>query len=100
MAKICYYDIILHIRQADTIGHFSKLLIDILTVFVHIPPSVSVNPIEHPPWQLKAEAEANRAISESLTDQIIENKKIEKWNGEMPKVTGSSGTFVDFAGIN
>lgn len=48
----------------------------------------------------EAEAEANRSISESLTDQIIENKKVEKWNGEMPKVTGSSGTFVDFAGIN
>ena len=43
----------------------------------------------------EAEAEANRLINASLTDQVIENKKIEKWDGELPKVTGSSGTFVD-----
>ena len=43
----------------------------------------------------EAEAEANTTISKSLTSQVIENKKIEKWNGELPKVTGGSGTFVD-----
>ena len=36
----------------------------------------------------EAEAEANNTISKSLTSQVIENKKIEKWNGELPKVTG------------
>lgn len=45
------------------------------------------------------EAEANRVISGSLTDQIIENKKIEKWNGVLPQVTGGAGTFVDIGGI-
>ncbi len=43
----------------------------------------------------EAEAEANRLINASLTDEVIENKKIEKWDGELPKVTGSNGTFVD-----
>ena len=43
----------------------------------------------------EGEAEANKTISQSLTDQVIENKKIEKWNGELPKVSGGSGTFVD-----
>ena len=43
----------------------------------------------------EAEAEANNTISKSLTDQVIENKKVEKWNGQLPKVTGGSGTFVD-----
>lgn len=33
----------------------------------------------------EAEAEANRKISQSLTDKIIENKKVEKWNGSLPK---------------
>ena len=47
----------------------------------------------------EAEAEANRTISASLTDQIIENKKIEKWNGELPKVTGGAGAFVDIGDI-
>ena len=36
----------------------------------------------------EGEADANRSISASLNDQIIENKKIEKWNGELPRVTG------------
>ena len=43
----------------------------------------------------EGEAEANKTISQSLTDQVIENKKIEKWNGELPKVSGGAGTFVD-----
>ena len=46
------------------------------------------------------EAEANRQISASLTDKIIENKKIEKWNGELPKVTGGSGTIIDVGGLS
>ena len=47
----------------------------------------------------EAEAEANTTISKSLTSQVIENKKIEKWDGVMPKVTGGSGTFVDVGDI-
>lgn len=47
----------------------------------------------------EAEAEANRLLSESLTDQVIENRKIEKWNGELPAVMGSDGTFVDFGSV-
>lgn len=45
----------------------------------------------------EAEAEANRKISQSLTDKIIENKKVEKWNGSLPKyMTGeSSGTLFN-----
>ena len=44
----------------------------------------------------EAEAEANRTISESLTPNIIEYNKVQKWNGELPKVTGSGGTLVNF----
>jgi len=42
----------------------------------------------------EAEADANRTISASLTEEIIEYQKIQKWNGILPQVTGSSGTFV------
>ncbi len=42
----------------------------------------------------EAEAEANRLLNESLTEQIIEYNKIEKWDGKLPQVTGNSGTFV------
>ncbi len=47
----------------------------------------------------EGEAEANRVISQSLTDAVIENKKIEKWNGELPKVSGSAGTIIDFGSV-
>lgn len=43
----------------------------------------------------EAEAEANKKVADSLTDELIELKKIEKWNGKMPKVTGSGSTIVD-----
>lgn len=46
----------------------------------------------------EAEAEANRVIAQSLTPEIIENKKLEKWNGELPKVTGGNA-FVELGGI-
>lgn len=42
----------------------------------------------------EAEAEANKTISESLTQQIIDFKKIEKWDGKLPQVQGSDNAFV------
>lgn len=38
----------------------------------------------------EAEAEANKKLSESLSDTLVEYKKIEKWNGELPTVTGGN----------
>ena len=38
----------------------------------------------------QAEADANRMIAESLTKDLIEKAKIDKWNGDVPKVTGGS----------
>lgn len=43
----------------------------------------------------EAEAKANDIISNSLTDRVIEYNKVEKWNGELPKVTGNGGSFVN-----
>ena len=44
---------------------------------------------------VKAEAEkkANELKEHSLTDNIIKEKFIEKWNGELPKVFGSNSMF-------
>lgn len=44
---------------------------------------------------VKAEAEkkANELKQQTLTDNIIKEKFIEKWNGELPKVTGNTGIF-------
>lgn len=43
---------------------------------------------------IKAEAEANKKIEESLTEQILKNKLYDKWDGELPKVSGSN-TLID-----
>ncbi len=47
----------------------------------------------------EAEAEANRILNESLSDRVIEYNKVEKWNGELPKVTGSS-SIISLDGLN
>lgn len=43
----------------------------------------------------EAEAEANKTLSESITSNIIEYNKIEKWDGKLPQVTGGSGTLIN-----
>ena len=40
--------------------------------------------------EAQAEAEANREIAASLTTELIEKIKYEKWNGELPTVTGGN----------
>lgn len=51
--------------------------------------------------RIKAEAEAaaNKMIAESLTPELIEKAKIDKWNGDVPTVSGSSATIVDIGNI-
>jgi regulator of protease activity HflC (stomatin/prohibitin superfamily) len=41
-----------------------------------------------------AEAEANKKIRESITSELIEYNKIEKWNGQQPNVVGGSGAII------
>lgn len=50
---------------------------------------------------LKAEAaaKANETISKSLTPELIEQLKINKWDGKMPTVNGSSTPIVDLKGL-
>ena len=45
-----------------------------------------------------SEAEANRILSESLTDEVLKQQMYEKWDGKLPEVmTGSdNGVIVDF----
>ena len=41
-----------------------------------------------------AEAEANRIVAESLTNELIEQQTIEKWNGELPVVMGEGNATI------
>jgi len=46
----------------------------------------------------EAEAEANEKIAKSLTPELIEKQKIEKWNGTVPQIQGGSTPIVDMRG--
>jgi regulator of protease activity HflC (stomatin/prohibitin superfamily) len=37
----------------------------------------------------KAQADANKLLTQSITTELIKYKSIEKWNGELPKIAGS-----------
>ena len=47
--------------------------------------------------QAQAQADANKLLEESLSSKVIAYEQIQKWNGVMPKVTGSSngGLLID-----
>lgn len=49
--------------------------------------------------EAEAEANANQIISESLTEEVIENKTVDKWDGKLPTVTGGDGTIIDVGDI-
>lgn len=42
----------------------------------------------------EAEAKANAIVNASLTPLLVKKQWIEKWNGNLPKVTGNSSTLV------
>lgn len=43
----------------------------------------------------EAEAEANRLLTQSLTEQVLESKFYEKWNGILPQVMGEGSAILD-----
>ena len=43
----------------------------------------------------RAQSEANRLLRESLTPLLVENKKIDKWNGQLPSMTGGAVPIID-----
>ena len=44
--------------------------------------------------EAEAIAEANRILSESLTDEVLRQMWLDKWNGKLPEVMTSDGTGV------
>lgn len=44
--------------------------------------------------EAEAQAKANQLLQESLTQQIIENKKAEKWDGKLPQFMGNDNTSL------
>ena len=46
----------------------------------------------------EAQAEANEILAASLSETILEYNKLEKWNGELPMVTGEADPFISLDG--
>lgn len=44
--------------------------------------------------EAQAQAEANRLLAQSMSGVLVQYKAIEKWDGQMPKISGSNGTMV------
>jgi len=47
----------------------------------------------------QAEAEANETLSKSLSEDIFNQRMIEKWNGELPKVMGEGQALFDIGSL-
>lgn len=43
----------------------------------------------------QAEADANTMIAKSITPELLEMMKYEKWNGQLPTVSGAGSTIID-----
>lgn len=48
----------------------------------------------------EATAEANRIVTESITPELIEQQKVDKWDGKLPTVSGSSSNIIDIGNVN
>ena len=51
--------------------------------------------------QADAQAEANKKINASLTEDLINYNKVNRWDGKLPTFNGGSGTIpvIDFSGV-
>ena len=47
----------------------------------------------------KAQAEANRLLQSTLSQNLIQSKAIDKWNGTLPQVSGGATPFIDLRGF-
>lgn len=43
----------------------------------------------------EAKAEANKKVEQSLTPEMLQQQAIDKWNGELPQVSGADGVIVN-----
>lgn len=44
--------------------------------------------------EAEGQAKANEKLQQSLTSGVLQQRAIEKWNGELPKIGGNSGGFI------
>jgi regulator of protease activity HflC (stomatin/prohibitin superfamily) len=49
--------------------------------------------------QAEADAKVNETKSTSISDKILQEKFLEKWDGHLPTVTGGNGTMMDISSL-
>lgn len=49
--------------------------------------------------EAKLQAEANVVLARSITPALIDYKKIEKWDGKLPTVSGGNTPFINLGGV-
>ena len=47
----------------------------------------------------KAEADANKILEKQLTNKILAQQWIKKWNGEVPKVSGDNKSMINIGDL-
>lgn len=50
--------------------------------------------------EAEGEAKANDTINKSLTDKVLKEKTLNKWDGTLPKVQNGKGTIIDIGNVN
>jgi regulator of protease activity HflC (stomatin/prohibitin superfamily) len=45
--------------------------------------------------QAEGQAKANRLLSDSLSDRLVDYKALDRWDGKLPQVSGGATPFVD-----
>jgi hypothetical protein len=44
--------------------------------------------------EAEGQAKANEKLQQSLTPGVLKQRAIEKWNGELSKISGDAGNFI------
>ena len=47
----------------------------------------------------KAEADANKILEKQMTNKILAQQWIKKWNGEVPKVSGDNKSMINIGDL-
>jgi len=47
--------------------------------------------------QAKAQSEANDLLNKTLTPMLVENKKVDRWNGVLPQITGGATPLLNIS---
>lgn len=49
--------------------------------------------------EAQGQADANAVMTEALTDKVLMNKLLEKWDGKLPLVSGTEGNMLDITSL-